>query len=82
MSNGNFDYKIPKGISNTSVQIPHMNSKKKNTFPVILLVVAFENRMLLKRELPISKMIQHYQGLSFLLVTFIGLADFFSKQGS
>jgi hypothetical protein len=34
-----------------------------------------------QRELLISKMIQNYQGLSFLLVTFIGLADLKDLEG-
>jgi hypothetical protein len=57
---------IPKGISHTSVQNPTYEFQKRNISSIQ------EN---------ISS-IQNYQGLSFLPVTFTGLADLFHQLGS
>jgi hypothetical protein len=57
---------IPKGISHTSVQISTNEFQKRNISSIQ------EN---------ISS-IQNYQGLSFLPVTFTGLADLFPQLGS
>jgi hypothetical protein len=57
---------IPKGISHTSVQNPSYEFQKRNISSIQ------EN---------ISS-IQNYQGLPFLPVTLIGLADLFSQLGS
>jgi hypothetical protein len=57
---------IPKGISHTLVQNPTYEFQKRNDSSTP------EN---------ISS-IQNYQGLSFLLVTFIGLIDLFPQLGS
>jgi hypothetical protein len=52
---------IPKGISHTSVQNPTYEFQKRN-------ISSFQE---------IISSIQNYQGLSFLPVTFTGLADMF-----
>jgi hypothetical protein len=57
---------IPKGISYTSVKNP---------------TYEFQNRNISSIQENISS-IQNYQGLSFLPVTFTGLADFFPQLGS
>jgi hypothetical protein len=57
---------IPKGISHTSAQNTTYEFQKRNISCIQ------EN---------ISS-IQNYQGLSFLLVTFTGLADLFPQLGS
>jgi hypothetical protein len=57
---------IPKGISQTSVQNPTYEFQKINISSIQ------EN---------ISS-IRYYQGLSFLSVTFTGLADLFLQLGS
>jgi hypothetical protein len=57
---------IPKGISHTSVQ---------NT------TYEFQKRTISSIQENISS-IQNYQGLSFLSVTFTGLADLFPQLGS
>jgi hypothetical protein len=57
---------IPKGISHTSVQNPTNE---------------FQNRDISFIQENISS-IQAYQGLSFLPVTFTGLADLFPTLGS
>jgi hypothetical protein len=57
---------IPKGISHTSVQNPTYEFQKRN--------ISFIQE--------IFSSIQNYQGLSFLLVTFTGLADLFPQLGS
>jgi hypothetical protein len=57
---------IPKGISHTSVQNPTYEFQKRNISSIQ------EN---------ISS-IQNYQGLSFLPVTFTGLADLFPQLES
>ncbi len=66
LSTWNLDYMIPKGISHTSVQNPTYTFQKRNISSIQ------EN---------ISS-IQNYQGLSFLPVTFTGLADLFPQLGS
>jgi hypothetical protein len=58
---------IPKGISHTSVQNPTYEFQKRKNISSI-------------QENICS--IQNYQGLSFLLVTFAGLADLFPQLGS
>jgi hypothetical protein len=50
---------IPKGISHTSVQNPTYEFQKRNISPIQEIISS----------------IQNYQGLSFLPVTFTGLAD-------
>jgi hypothetical protein len=57
---------IPKGISHTSVQNPTNEFPKKN-------ISSFQENI---------SSIQNYQGLSFLPVTFTGLADLFPTLGS
>jgi hypothetical protein len=57
---------IPKGISHTSVKNPTYEFPKRNIHSIQ------EN----------LSSIQNYQGLSFLPVTFPGLADLFSQLGS
>jgi hypothetical protein len=57
---------IPKGTSHTSAQFPTNEFKKRNISSIQ------EN----------NNSIQNYQGLSFLLVTFTGLADLFPQLGS
>jgi hypothetical protein len=57
---------IPKGISHTSIQ--------NRTYE-------FQKRSISSIQENISS-IQNYQGLSFLPVTFTGLADLFPKLGS
>jgi hypothetical protein len=54
---------IPKGISHTSVQNPTYEFQKRNISSI--------------QE--ITSFIQNYQGLSFLPVTFTGLADLFPQ---
>jgi hypothetical protein len=50
---------IPKGISHTSVQSPTYEFQKRNISSIQEIISSIEN----------------YQGLSFLPVTFTGLAD-------
>jgi hypothetical protein len=57
---------IPKGISHTSVQNPTYVFQKRN-------ISSIQENL---------SSIQNYQGLSFLLVTFTGLADLFSQLRS
>jgi hypothetical protein len=57
---------IPKGISHTSVQNPTNEFQKRNISSI---------------QKNISS-VQNYQGLSFLPVTFTGLADVFPQLGS
>jgi hypothetical protein len=57
---------IPKGISHTSVQNPTYEFQKRN--------ISYIQENL--------SSIQNYQGLSFLPVTFPGLADLFPQLGS
>jgi hypothetical protein len=57
---------IPKGISHTLVQNPTYEFQKRNISSI--------------QEIIFS--IQIYQGLSFLPVTFTGLADLFPQMGS
>jgi hypothetical protein len=57
---------IPKGISHTSVQNPTYEFQKINISSIQ------EN----------IRSIQNFQGLSFLPVTFTGLADLFPQLGS
>jgi hypothetical protein len=57
---------IPKGISHTSVQNPTYEFQKRN-------IISFQGNI---------SSIQNYQGLSFLPVTFTGLADLFPQLGS
>ncbi len=57
---------IPKGISHTLVQIPTYEFQKRN-------VSSIQENL---------SSIQNYQGLSFLPVTFPGLADLFPQLGS
>jgi hypothetical protein len=57
---------IPKGISHTSVQNPTYEFQKRN-ISSIQKIISF---------------IQKHQGLSFLTVTFTGLADMFPQLGS
>ncbi len=59
------DYMIPKGITHTSVQRPTYEFQRRNISSIQ------EN---------ISS-IQNYQGLSYLLVTFTGLAALFPQLG-
>ncbi len=66
LSTWNLDYMIPKGISHTSVQNPTYEFQKRNNSSIQ------EN----------LSSIQNYQGLSFLSVTFPGLADLFPQLGS
>jgi hypothetical protein len=54
---------IPKGISNTLVQNPTYEFQKRN--------ISFIQEII--------SSIQNYQGLSFLPVTFTGLADWFPQ---
>jgi hypothetical protein len=54
---------IPKGISHTSVQNPTYEFQKRNTSSIQEIISS----------------IQNYQGLSFLPVTFTGLADLFPQ---
>ncbi len=56
----------PKGISHTSVQNPTYKFQKRN-------ISSFQENV---------SSIQNYQGLSFLPVTFTGLADLFPQLGS
>jgi hypothetical protein len=62
----NLDYMIPNRISHTSVQSP---------------TYEFQNRNISSFQGNISS-IQNYRGLSFLPVTFTGLADLFPQLGS
>ncbi len=62
----NLDYMIPKGISHISVQIPTNEFQKRNISSI-------------KENI---SFIQNYLGLSFLPVTFTGLADLFPQLGS
>jgi hypothetical protein len=62
LSTWNLDHMIPKGISHTSVQNPTYVFQKRN-------ISSIQENL---------SSIQNYQGLSFLLVTFTGLADLFS----
>jgi hypothetical protein len=57
---------IPKGISHTLVQNPTYEFQKRN-------ISSFQE---------IISFVQNYQGLSFLPVTFTGLADLFPQLGS
>jgi hypothetical protein len=57
---------IPKGISHTSVQNPTYEFQKRNISSIQENISSNQN----------------YQGLSFLPVTFSGLADLFSQLGS
>ncbi len=57
---------IPKGISHTSVQNPTYEFQKRNISSIQDIISS----------------IQNYQGLSFLPVTFTGLADLFPQLGS
>ncbi len=66
LSTWNFDYMIPKGISHTLVQNPTYEFQKRN-------ISSFQENI---------SSIQNYQGLSFLPVTFTGLADLFPQLES
>ena len=66
LSTWNLDYMIPKGISHTLVQNPTYEFQKRNISSVQEIISS----------------IQNYQGLSFLPVTFTGLADLFPQLGS
>ena len=66
MSTWNLDYMIPKGISHTSVQNPTYEFQKRNISSIQEYLSSLQN----------------YQGLSFLTVTFPGLADLFPQLGS
>jgi hypothetical protein len=57
---------IPKGISHTLVQNPTYKFQKRN-------ICSFRENV---------SSLQNYQGLSFLPVTFTGLADLFPQLGS
>jgi hypothetical protein len=57
---------IPKGISHNSVQNPANEFQERN-------ISSFQENI---------SSIQNYQGLSFLPVTFTGLADLFPTLGS
>jgi hypothetical protein len=57
---------IPKGVSHTSVQNPTYEFQKRN----------------ISSSQEYISSIQNYQGLSFLPVTFTGLADLFPQLGS
>jgi hypothetical protein len=57
---------IPKGISHTSAQNPTYEFHKRNIKSIQEIVSSSQN----------------YQGLSFLPVTFTGLADLFPQLGS
>jgi hypothetical protein len=57
---------IPKGISHTSVQNPTYEFQKRNISSIQEIISS----------------IQNYQGLSFLPVTFTGLADMFPQLES
>jgi hypothetical protein len=57
---------IPKGISHTSVQNTTYKFQKRN-------ISSFQENI---------SSIHNYQGLSFLPVTFTGLADLFPQLGS
>ncbi len=65
-STWNLDYMIPKGISHTSVQNPTYEFQKRNISSIQEIISS----------------IQNYQGLSFLPVTFTGLAALFPQLGS
>ncbi len=66
MSTWNLDYMIPKGISHTWFQNPTYEFQKRNISSIQENICS----------------IQNYQGLSFLQVTFTGLADLFPQLGS
>ncbi len=66
LSTWNLDYMIPKGICLTSVQNPTYEFQKRNISSIQEIISS----------------IQNYQGLSFLTVTFTGLADLFPQLGS
>jgi hypothetical protein len=57
---------IPKGISHNLVQNPTYDFQKRNISSIQEIISS----------------IQNYQGLSFLPVTFTGLADLFPQLGS
>ena len=57
---------IPKGLSHTTVQNPTYEFQKRN-------ICSIQENL---------SSIQNYQGLSFLPVTFTGLADLFPQLGS
>jgi hypothetical protein len=57
---------IPKEISHTSVHNPTYKFQKRN-------ISSFQENI---------SSIQNYQGLSFLPITFTGLADLFPQLGS
>jgi hypothetical protein len=57
---------IPKGISHTSVQNPTYEFQERNISSIQQIISS----------------VQNYQGLSFLPVTFTGLADMFPQLGS
>ena len=65
---------IPKGISHTSVQNPTYEFQKEILVPFRKLLVPFRKLLVPFRTT--------YQGLSFLPVTFTGLADLFSQLRS
>ena len=66
LSTWNLDYMIPKGISHTSVQNPTYEFLKRN-------ISSIQENL---------SSIQNYQGLSFLPVTFTGLAHVYSQLRS
>ncbi len=66
MSTWNLDYMIPKGISHTSVQNPTYEFQKRN-------ISSIQENL---------SSIQNFQGLSFLPVTFPGLAHVYSELRS
>ncbi len=65
LSTWNLDYMFLKGTSHTSVQNPPYEFQKRNISSIQEIISS----------------IQNYQGLSFLPVTFTGLADMFSQLG-
>jgi hypothetical protein len=65
---------IPKGISHTSVQNPTYEFQKEILVPFRKLLVPFRKLLVPFRTT--------YQGLSFLPVTFTGLADLFPQMRS
>jgi hypothetical protein len=64
---------IPKEISHTSVQNPTNEFQKRNISSIQENISSIQENI---------SSIQNYQGLSFLPVTFSGLADLFPQLGS
>jgi hypothetical protein len=73
MSTGNLDYMIPKGISHTSVEICTNEFQKRNISSIQ------ENISYIQENI---SSIHNSQGLSFLPVTFTGLAELLPPLGS